>query len=580
VRLASRFSVLFGLLAVIVAGLLTAAWSGLLDGAAQERVVDRLRSEDTFLAQLAAPLFERPAELDALVRSAGKELNVRVTAIAPSGVVLSDSEVPPAGVPRMENHGTRPEVLQARDRGMGSSRRFSATLDRNFIYLAEKVELAGRTAGYMRLAFPVDRVHAEESSAVWLGRAAIWGACLLLFLVGSYASRRFSAPLRRVTEAALAVARGDLKREPPEEDEPEAAALSEAVRRMKESLLSSLAAAESEQRLTTLAFDRLPSGIVVLGGRGEILQANASFCRMLGCPDPSGHPLIDLVREPRVNALFRRAIEGGEEGTQTWLRPDEVTWEVDVLALPSGAARGRALGIFRDVTPRVRTEMMRQRFVSDVSHELRTPVASIAAAAETLVEGSPEAEEAGHLTDLIARQARRMRELIEDLTDLSRIESGAIELHDEEVPLAALARDVCRDLEVRAAERSVRLEVEGDASIAVKGDRRRLSQILHNLADNAIKFSPEGEAVRIGVSRAGGTVRLTVADRGSGVPRSEREKIFQRFYQVDPSRSKARPGTGLGLAIVKHLAALHHAAVEVGDGPGGGALFVVAFPAA
>lgn len=578
-RLSSRFTVLFGLLAAALAALLTVVWSNVLDRAAQERALGRLRAEVGFLADFAAPLFDRPAELDALVRGAGSRLQVRVTAITLAGVVLSDSEVPGADVPRMENHAKRPEVLEALRRGTGSSRRFSATLDMNFLYLAELVRLAGRPAGYIRLAIPLDRMRAEESSDVWLGRGAIWGSCLLLFLAGSVASRRFSAPLRRVTEAALAVAQGDLRRDPPEEDEPEAAALSAAVRRMKTTLLGSLAAAESEQRLTALVLDRLPSGIVVLGARGEILQSNAAFSRMLGRADPVGHPLIDVVRDPALNALFEKAIEAGVEGGMTWSKPDDVTWEVDALALPPGG-RGRAVGIFRDVTPRVRTERMRQRFVSDVSHELRTPVASIAAAAETLVEGAPEAEEAVHLTAVIARQAQRMRELIEDLTDLSRIESGAIELHEEAVPLATLALEVCRDLEVRASERGVRLEVRGEPEIAVRGDRRRLSQILHNLADNAIKFSPEGESVLIRVTRQDGTVSLSVSDHGPGVPKLEREKIFQRFYQVDPSRSKAKPGTGLGLAIVKHLAALHRATVDVEDAPGGGAVFRVRFPAA
>ncbi len=578
-RLSSRFVVLFGLLAAALAALLTVVWSNLLDRAAHERALGRLRAEIGFLADFAGPLFDRPRELDGLVRGAGARLGVRVTAITLSGVVVSDSEVSPADVPRMENHAHRPEILEARGRGLGSSQRFSATLDMNFLYLADVVKLEGKPAGYVRLAIPLDRMRAEESSDVWLGRAAIWGSCLLLFLAGAVASRRFSAPLRRVTEAALAVARGDLGRDPPDEDEPEAAALSSAVRRMKASLLASLAAAESEQRMTALVLDRLPPGIVVLGERGEIVQTNAAFQRMFGRPDPAGHALIDLVRDPGVYALFAEAIERGKEGSMTWPRPDDVTWEIDVLALPAGG-RGRALGIFRDVTPRVRTERMRQRFVSDVSHELRTPVASIAAAAETLVEGSPEPEEAAHLTALIARQAGRMRELIEDLTDLSRIESGAIELHEETVPLVPLAREVCRDLEVRASERRVRLEVEGEPEIAVRGDRRRLSQILHNLADNAIKFSPEGERVLIGVARRDGSVGLSVCDRGPGVPRSEREKIFQRFYQVDPSRSKAKPGTGLGLAIVKHLAALHRASVEVDDVPGGGALFLVSFPAA
>ncbi|HET7452438.1 MAG TPA: ATP-binding protein, partial [Thermoanaerobaculia bacterium] len=480
-------------------------------------------------------------------------------------------------VGRMENHIGRPEVVAAARAGSGSSRRFSATLDRNFVYLAERIPKAGPIRGFIRIAFPLDDLEAQESQTRWAGRAAIAASCLALFLVGHVASRRFSAPLRRVTEATLAVARGDLKRDPPDEDEPEAAALSDAVRRMKSSLLASLAAAEGERRLTAAVFDRLPSGLVVVDARREILQANAAFSRMLDVVDPAGRALVEIVREPDVLLLVDRALTGGGEGTIVWKRPADVTWEIVALPLEKGT-HGRAVVIFRDVTQLSRTESMRRRFVADVSHELRTPIASIAAAAETLAEASPEKEEAAELTAMISRQAGRMRDLIEDLTDLSRIESGAIELSPERVPLVPLVREVAEDLAPRAAPRRVSLEVRGPDDLAVSGDRRRLVQIVYNLLDNAVKFSPDGERVSVQVGRDDGRVVLQVADRGPGVPYSEREKIFQRFYQVDPSRSKTKPGTGLGLAIVKHLALLHDATLSVGGEPGRGAVFRVSFP--
>ncbi len=580
-KLSSRFSLLFGLLALGVAVLLNAFWGFLLDRASQARAIDRLSSECSLLARLAAPQFGDEAGLDAFVRSSGRTLGARVTAIRPDGRVVSDSEVPPAQVPNMENHANRPEIRDARAQGTGSSRRFSATLDLDFIYLADRVDAAGTTVGFIRLAYPLDRLQADESRTLSLGRAAIFGACLVLFLVGHLASRRFSAPLRRVTEAALAVSRGDLTRDAPEEDEPEAAALSEAVRRMKSSLLASLAAAETERKLTAAAFDRLPSGLVVIGEKSEIVQANSAFSKMLECPDPAGRPLVDVVRDPRVHELFREAIDSdsSREETFVWKRPNEVTWEVDVLPLPRGT-RGRAVGIFRDVTRLARTEAMRRRFVSDVSHELRTPVASIAAAAETLLEGETEKDESVQLTELIARQTRRMHELIEDLTDLSRMESGAIELAWEEVALLPVVDEVAGDLARQASERGVAVRVSGDREIRVSGDRKRLVQIVHNLLDNAIKFSPDGSPVEASLGLRDGSPVLTISDSGPGIPRSERDKIFQRFYQIDPSRSKARPGTGLGLAIVKHLALLHRAQVEVEGESGSGAVFRVVFPAA
>jgi len=575
-KLSSRFSLLFGVLAFGVAVLLIVFWDALLDRASRERALRRLQAEDTLLAALAEPVFGDAGAVDRLVRSSGAELGARVTAIDAAGRVISDSQVAPADVSRMENHLLRPEVIEAGRAGAGSSRRFSATLDRDFVYFAERLPKNGATRGYMRVAFPVDALSAQDSETVWVGRAAIAASCFALFLVGHVASRRFAAPLRRVTEATLAVARGDLKRDPPDEDDPDAAALSDAVRRMKNSLLASLAAAESERRLTAAVFDRLPSGLVVVDGRRDILQANAAFSRMLDVVDPAGRPLVDIVREPAVIALVDRALAAKGEQSIVWKRPGDTTWEVSVLPLEK-STRGRAVAIFRDVTPVARTESMRRRFVADVSHELRTPISSIAAAAETLSEGAPDREESAQLTALIARQANRMRDLIEDLTDLSRIESGAIELSPERVPLVPLLREVAEDLAHRTAARSVAIEVGGSEDLAVFGDRRRLVQIVFNLLDNAVKFSPPGERVEASVAAEDGRVVLTIEDRGPGVPLSEREKIFQRFYQVDPSRSKAKPGTGLGLAIVKHLAVLHDATLAVGGEPGRGAVFRVSF---
>jgi signal transduction histidine kinase len=173
-----------------------------------------------------------------------------------------------------------------------------------------------------------------------------------------------------------------------------------------------------------------------------------------------------------------------------------------------------------------------------------------------------------------------MQELIEDLMDLAQIESGAVELSEEPVPVAGLLREVVRDMSVDAARRRIAVSVVGEECVSVLADRRRLVQIARNLLDNAIKFSPEGSPVVLeavgGLGRAG----FDVSDRGPGIPRTEREKIFQRFYQVDRSRSKTRPGTGLGLAIVKHLVQLHGGTVEVDSGPAGGSVFRVRLRAA
>jgi two-component system phosphate regulon sensor histidine kinase PhoR len=577
-RLRSRLTLLLALLAAGAAGALMILWSAVADRASEGQAIRRLRAEDSLLADVAAPLFSDPAGIDRLVRSAGASLGVRITVIAADGRVLSDSDVAAAEVPRMENHASRPEIAEAGESGRGQAMRFSDTLDRNFVYLARRIPASGPLVGFVRLAIAVDEIHAEESPILWAGRAAIVSACGILFLVGAAASRRLAVPLERVSAAAAEVAGGNLAREIPEENEPDAASLAGSVRRMKATLLAALAAAESEQRSTAEVFDRLPSAVVVVGERGEIAQANRAFQELAGSADPVGRPLVDLLREPAIHRLFSEAIDRQADQSVSWRRPDsDATWDVRVLPLGEGGRR--AIGIFRNVTSIARNEAMRRQFVSDVSHELRTPIASIVTAAETLAEGIADEEETAELEALIVRQALRMRDLVEDLTDLSRIESGSIELRTEDVDLADVSREVAHDLAGRAAERRISVIVAAPAESTVRGDRRRLHQIVQNLADNAVKFSPDGGRVEIALGRDGDRVTLSVSDEGPGVLRSEREKIFQRFYQTDPSRSKVRPGTGLGLAIVKHLAILHQATIEVGGDPGRGATFRVSFPA-
>ena len=300
---------------------------------------------------------------------------------------------------------------------------------------------------------------------------------------------------------------------------------------------------------------------------------------MIGVSTPAGRALYDLFRHRGLHEIFETSLKSGQAVERSVRLADEIVWQVRVVPLPAGS-RAAAVGVLRDVTRLERTESMRRTFVADVSHELRTPIASIAAAAETLADAAPDEMERSELVALVQRQSARMKELIDDLMDLAQIESGAVELVTDAVPVADLLREVARDLGAGAARRGIGVTVTGEESVRVLADRRRLLQIARNLLDNAIKFSPEGATVELRAVPGSGLAGFDVSDRGPGIPRTEREKIFQRFYQVDRSRSKSRPGTGLGLAIVKHLLQLHGGTVEVESGPGGGSVFRVRLRAA
>jgi len=573
-KLRSRFTALFAVLATATIVVLVLVSDVVVGRAAAERVAERFGRELEHLANDmehgAAPSESR----DAFLRAAAQQLDCRVTYIDPKGKVLDDSDLLPADVPAMENHSDRPEVAQAVKSGVGSARRPSPTERRPMLYVARRLS----DGSVLRLAVSAARLREVELGYLWTMRFAIAAACLLLFLIGSAASRRFSQPIADLTRSASAIAAGDFARDLPRTGGEEVQMLSSAVQRMKDSLNTALERAEGERRLAAMVFETLPDGLVVVDARLRVLESNGRFAVMAGVPAPTGRGVYELLREKPLYECFETTVRTGETSERTVRLPDDRIWQVAVAPLPDGH-RAAAVGVLRDVSRLEKTESMRRTFVGDVSHELRTPIASIAAAAETLAEGSPDKTETAELLGLIRRQSDRMRELIDDLMDLAQIESGAVPLVREEIPLHELLSEVAEDMGSAARDRRVDVRVLGDVSVSAVGDRRRIGQLARNLIDNAIKFSPEGAPVVVRVWRQAGRACFSVEDLGPGIPKAERDKIFQRFYQVDRSRSKVRPGSGLGLAIVKHIAQLHGAAVDVEGEVGQGSKFHVRFPA-
>jgi two-component system phosphate regulon sensor histidine kinase PhoR len=571
VKFQLRLTLLLFLLAAAGAALLIGVFDRALHRVVDERAAERLSLE---LDHLAGDL-ERvrdDREREVFLRRAAGDLSCRVTLVAPDGRVLHETGLAPADVLRMENHAAREEIREALARGTGGSRRFSATTRTEMLYRARRLA----DGAVLRMAVSAERLKEQESEYLWAGRVAVVTASILLFLIGAVGATRLSRPIDELTREASAVASGDYARDLPTIETEPLRRLGRALQRMKDSLVAAVARAESERRLTAMVFERLPDGLVIVDERLHVLEANERFSRMTGVPAPAGKALYDLLRLRSLFELFEKTLKSGEPSQLSARLADDIAWEVLVLPLPPGS-RAAAVGVLRDVTRLERTEAMRRTFVADVSHELRTPIASIGAAAETLAEGGIEENESSELVGLILRQTARMRELIDDLMDLAEIESGAGTLEKKEIALLSLAGEIARDLAAAAREKRVEVVLGGDESVTVSGDRRRLAQVVRNLLDNAIKFSPADARVDVRVSVDSGSPVLTVEDQGPGIPKGEREKIFQRFYQVDRSRSKTRPGSGLGLAIVKHILQLHGASIEVGGEVGRGSVFRVRF---
>jgi two-component system phosphate regulon sensor histidine kinase PhoR len=322
----------------------------------------------------------------------------------------------------------------------------------------------------------------------------------------------------------------------------------------------------------------------VVDGSRHVLLTNAalrSSLRLAG-EVPEGTPLVQVIWDRDVVESFEEALATGREVRRRVATPDGVSFELTVVRLDDVAGRGPgAIGLFFNVTRLDALERVRRDFVADISHELRTPLASIRAAVETLEGGAiHEPADAARFLEILSKNAARMGAILDDLTDLSLIETGSIQMSPAAVDLAAAVSEAAGVVAGRAAARQVSLACDIPPGVRVLADRRRLDQVLLNLLDNAVKFNRSGGAVRVTAVREEGRARLMVDDTGPGIPPQALERIFNRFYRLDRSRSREIPGTGLGLAIVKHLVRLQGGDIRAENLPETGARFILVLPLA
>jgi two-component system phosphate regulon sensor histidine kinase PhoR len=336
-------------------------------------------------------------------------------------------------------------------------------------------------------------------------------------------------------------------------------------------------------------------GMLVVDGDLRVVAANATARGLFGF-DEGGRAAMRREQPPRLGELTRNPVvlsaylDAIERGARVEVKVEMTDAErrvFDLRVAPlQGCARGGreeaargAVGVFFDITRLERLERVRQEFLSNVSHELRTPLTAIRTFVETLDSGAlDDADNNRRFLSIIDRNAARMHSLIDDILELSAIESGAAAVEARPVRLRSMINDVLTALAARAAERGVALRNEVGEEIVVRADARRLEQMLTNLCDNAIKFTSEGGAVVVAHERAGDRDRISVADTGEGIPAAHIHRIFERFYRVDRARSRALGGTGLGLAIVKHLARAHGGEATVRSTPGEGSTFTIELP--
>ncbi len=411
------------------------------------------------------------------------------------------------------------------------------------------------------------------------GPAWAWAAgvvALAAAAAGYLALRRPAAALRAVVETAGRIADGELGQRVPDQPGP-AGELTSAFNAMAirvEELFDSVAA---EQARLEAVFDASADAMVALRADTRVSFLNRAAVELFGAAmaDSIGRPLIEIARDYELDALVRRVAAGPGQGESEVVNFGPARTPLRAAALPIREGGDWAvLLILTDLTEIQRIDQVRRDFVSNVSHELRTPLASIRALVETM-EGGVEPEEQPEFLRRIRQQVDRLTTLVNELLDLSRIESGAISLQPEPVHLGDLVAEAASLLRARAEPLGVTIVDEG-CDLTVEADRASLLRVVSNLLDNAIKFSPAGGTVRVAAVDEGALVALSVTDDGPGIKEQNLPRVFERFYKGDASR--AEPGVGLGLAIVKHLVRAHGGTATVASRPGAGATFTVRVP--
>ncbi len=509
-----------------------------------------------------------------------KRAKARVTIIALDGVVLGDSSLGSEEVLRVENHLERPEVREALAQGKGSSVRYSNTIGQRMMYVAVPFHRQGQIAGVVRMALPLS----QADQAVAKLRMLLLGASLLALvlagLVSTLATRRISRTLRQLAESAERMVEGDLKERTRTPGHDEIATLGKNLDRLAEHLSSALRQLKTERDLLGGILAGMQEGVLVVDQDARVIHANPALRGMLLLGSEClGKPLLEVIRNAELLEILR-------QGQQT----DSVTsGEIELAGIkprrlmahvsPLQDEPGNLLVVLVDVTQLRQLESIRKDFVANASHELRTPVASMRSAAETLRGAMADPEAALSFLEIIERNAGRLHQLVEDLLDLSRIESREFRLRLEPLDMGAFGELMTKSYSRLAQDKDIRLGVD----IQVRGafalaDRRAMEQVMGNLLDNAIKYCPRGASVQVRTEIQGDKIRMTVSDTGPGIPPQHLPRLFERFYRVDAGRSRELGGTGLGLAIVKHLVEAMGGTVSVESEAGLGAVFSFTLP--
>jgi two-component system phosphate regulon sensor histidine kinase PhoR len=598
------------LIAAVLCGWVLSAW---LQDQVIQQIDHRLQNASRLVSGELAPLIgSGPSEtLQKRLRELDQQTNTRFTLLAADGAVIADSErVTLAEVLAMDNHRDRPEIVRARGRGTGESTHISHTFGTPHRYSALRIDVAGQPVGFIRASLPVAAIDAQTADV----RRWIWALVAVEFVIAVAISwwiiSRILRPVPALAEAAEAIVAGDYKHRVYIGNHDEFGALGRTLNRLSQELDDRMSLVNQSGDRQSTVLGGMIEGVIAVDDRQRIVLANEAAGRLFAFRPPAaeGRPLLEVVRNHALSTAVKNALSSGQSQrleTRSHIQNPASTTQhpasdiqhpasniqhidIHVQPLPGNPCPGVVL-VMHDTTELRRLESLRRDFVANVSHELKTPLSSIRAYAETLRNGALHDPEAGQrFLARIEEQSDRLHHLILDLLMIARIESDQQAFEIGNIDVAEVVAACVEGHRQAAAAKGIALIVNAPSKpCRVRADREGLREILDNLVDNAIKYTPAGGSVTIAwrsndqapaPSPQSPAVLISVTDTGIGIKPDDQRRVFERFYRVDKARSRELGGTGLGLAIVKHLAQAFGGSVAVESNVGQGSMFTVELP--
>ncbi|MFP3897924.1 MAG: ATP-binding protein [Dehalococcoidia bacterium] len=568
---------------VLVILLIMAVLGSYLTSSSRSSQLDNLRShlehEARITAQASLPGFlseDKYTALDALARTLGEQIDTRVTIIAVDGTVLGDSVEDAA---TMENHADRPEFRDALQHDLGEYSRYSTTLRQKMMYVAVPISHEGEVIGVARVALPLTAVEGLVHS-VTVSIVLAMGIGVLVIILAAWAiSRVTTRPIRKLTLAAREIASGNLAQSIGVEARDEVGELAQAFNEMSLQLKERIETISGDRTRLAAILENMADGVIMTDVEGNVWLVNDAARKLFNIEHEGGKTLIEVVRDHEMDEVLRLCLKTAKAETVQY-ESGTTRRYVRAIAIPIVREEvSGALLLIQDLTELKGLQTTRRELIGNISHEFRTPLAAIKAMVETLLDGAVEDRET--VRDFLKRiddEVERLTQIVAELTELSRIETGKAELILEPVDLNLLVEDAVSQLSPQADRQQLIVEKQLAADLpVVQADKARTRQVIVNIFHNAIKFTDAGGRIAIATRAQGDSVMVVVSDTGVGIPDTDLPHVFERFYKGDRARSGGA-GTGMGLAIARHVVEAHGGVIWVQSEEGRGSTFSFSLP--